>query len=406
MSTSLKRHLPWLAGFLLAVNIYLIPPLAASPRALDLGAVVLAVWLLMALARGRVAMGPLALTLLAAVPPLVWLFFGMLGGDSDTVNQTARWVLAVPWALALLPILDDPDRRRRFAWGLMIGGGVNVGVILMQYAGLESLLNQLGLSPVDAAYHHYVGFTVRLPGLHGHHNSTASVVSLMVPAGIYLYDQRHCSLPVLLASWVGLALTAHLTSTRSPVIVVVLTVVYAAVAARRLSRIVLLGVVLTAIVAPLITVYGPPGGWSRWRNMEALAANAQERIDSNIGALVLITTNPQGLGVAEARLRLADATAIAATHNAFLQAGLFFGAALGLLAVLGMGAAALRGLAGPSHPAFLLGLLAFHSAGLFMFEEHLNNPTFVVICMWSIAALGRTAGWKPGSGAKDLPPVS
>ena len=70
MSPSLKRHLPWLAGFLLAVNIYLIPPLAASPRALDLGGVVLAVWLMMALARGRVAMRPLALTLMAALPPL------------------------------------------------------------------------------------------------------------------------------------------------------------------------------------------------------------------------------------------------------------------------------------------------------------------------------------------------
>lgn len=415
MTRDLLRHLPWLAGFVLTVNIYLVPPLASSPRAVDLGALILAVWLVMALARGRIASGPLVLACLAALPPLAWLFFGTLAGDGAAVNQAARWVLAVPWAVALLPVLDDADRRRRFAWGLMVGGFANVGVILAQYAGLEALLSSMGLSPVDAAYHHWVGHTLRLPGLHGQHNSSSSVVSLMIPVGIYLYDRRHCGLPVLLASWVGFAVTAHLTSTRSPVIVVVLTVVYAAVAARRLSRIVLLGVMLAAVVAPLIVVYGPPGGWSRWKNVEALTANAGERIDSNVGALVLIATHPQGMGVEAARLELADRTAIAATHNAFLQAGLFFGAALGLLVLLGMGAAILRGLSGPAHPGFLLGLLAFQMAGLFMFEEHLNNPTFVVLCMVCIAALGRS---NPGrtnprrtaqagrlSGAEDLPPV-
>ena len=45
--------------------------------------------------------------------------------------------------------------------------------------------------------------------------------------------------------------------------------------------------------------------------------------------------------------------------------------------------------------SFLLSLLAFHLAGLFLFEEHLNNPTFVVLASWLVAAVT----WRPAVGA-------
>jgi hypothetical protein len=205
----------------------------------------------------------------------------------------------------------------------------------------------------------------------------------------------------LLGALAGLAVSLHLTSTRSPIVVTVLTVVYAAAAARRVGRVVLVGFVLLTVVAPLVVAYGPPGGWSRWRNVEALGINVDERLESNLVSLMLIVSHPQGLGVGEGKDRLADATSIDATHNAFLQAALYFGAALGLLAMLGLGFTILRGFGGPEHPLFLPGLLAFQTAGLFMFEEHLNNPTFVVICTWCIVALA----WTPRSGSEDPPPV-
>jgi len=401
MSERLRPHLPWLAGFLLSVNIYLVPPLANSPRALDLAGLVLAAWMIHSLARGALPIRPLVLGGLTALAPLTWLFFGYLGGDGATINQTIRWLLAVPCALALLPVLEHEDRRRRLAWGLLVGGGVNVAVILLQTAGLDAYLRMVGLSASDAAFHHWVGHIRRIPGLHGHHNSSSAVISLMVPAVLYLYFRGQCRMITLLGVLAGLSIALHLTSTRSPIVVTVLTVVYAAAAARRVGRVVLVGFVLITVVAPLVVVYGPPGGWSRWRNVEALGSNVSERVDTNLASLVLIASHPQGLGVAEGKEQLADATAIAATHNAFLQAALFFGAPLGLLVMLGLGVAILRGFGGPESPFYLSGLLAFQTAGLFMFEEHLNNPTFVVIGCWCIVALG----WAPRSGAEDPPPV-
>ena len=401
MSDRLRPHLPWLAGFLMSVNVYLVPPLANSPRALDLAGLALGAWLVHGLARGRVPARPLVLAGLTALAPLTWLFFGFLGGDSASVNQTLRWLLALPWALALLAVLDNEDRARRLAWGLIAGGAVNVAVIVLQTAGLDAPLRAVGLSATDAAFHHWVGHVRRIPGLHGHHSSSSAVVSLMVPAVLYLYFRGQCRLVALLGVLAGLALALHLTSTRSPIVVTSVTVVYAAAAARRVGRVVLVGFVLLTVVAPLVVVYGPPGGWSRWRNVEAVGSNIDERLETNVGSLRLIAANPQGLGVAEGKAQLTDATALRATHNAFLQAALFFGAPLGILALLGLGGAVLRGLRGPESPFFLPGLLACQTAGLFMFEEHLNNPTFVVLCCWCIVALG----WAPRSGSEDSPPV-
>lgn len=396
----LQRQLPWLAGFILTVNLYLMPPLASSPRATDLLGLALGVWIVRRLAGGKQNITALALLALAALLPLGWIVAGFLAGDSPTVTQAARWVIAVPWGLALPVLLTDHDRKRRFAWGLVAGGAVNVAVILLQSVGLESPLRQVGLSSSTAAYHHFVYQAVRMPGLHGHHNASSAVVSLLVPAAFYLYFRRQTSWLTPLSGLIALLLVLHLTSTRGPLLAATATIAYAFLAARAVGRGALVGAVLLAVLAPLITLHGPPGGWNRWRDTQAMEVNFAERLDSVQGAVTLSVNHPLGLGVSRGKELLYDRTGSNATHNAILQAALFLGLPLGLILIVSLPLLMGRGLIGRDGPVFLEGLLACHLLGLFMFEEHLNNPTFVILAVWCVVQALRTtaAGRRPAAG--------
>ena len=392
MPRLLRHPLPWLAGFILAANLYLVPSLASSPRATDVASLGLGIWILLRLARGQQAILPLAVLALTALLPLGWVVASFLIDDGATLPQALRWLLAVPWAAALLVLLRDDDRKQSFAWGLVWGCAVNIGVFLLQIVGLESQLRMVGLSSSTSAYHHYVYHVIRLPGLHGHHNSSSSVVSLLAPITLYLYFRHRHSLLVPLAGLAGLLFVLNLTSTRGPLVVTVLTIGYAFVAARAFGRGVVIGTVLLALVVPLITVYGPPGGWSRWQDTTAMEVNIGERLDSYIGTVNLSIDHPQGLGVTRGKQMLYDHYGSQATHNAFLQAALFLGLPLGLLIALVLPLVAVRGLGGRDGPFFLEGLIACHLIGLFLFEEHLNNPTFVILTAWLLVAVIRGRG--------------
>ncbi len=377
---------PFLTGFLLVANLYLMPMLASSPRATDLGSLVLGCWILMRLAQGRQRPQPLAIVALVALIPLIWLFFSFLGNDPATTVLTARWLLAMPWALALISIMGTDRGQEMFARGLFFGCLLNVLVIIFQRLGLESPLQMLGLSSSGANYHQFVSHQVRIPGLHGHHNASSSVTSLLVPAGFFLYYRRLLNLKWLLVSMLGFLIAIHLTSTRSPLLVAIFTIIFISALARRLRQSVLIGFVLFSILVPLVLVYGPPGGWARWNNTEALVSNASERGDSGLGAVGLCVDNPLGLGVTKGHSELDGRTGIKATHNAFLQAALVWGLPFGILVSVGMILAVLRSLGATIESGFFLpGLLAFHVSGLFMFEEHLNNPTFIILSASLIA---------------------
>jgi hypothetical protein len=381
-----ERLLAVAAGVVLTANLYAVPALATSPRATDVGGAVLGLWALAQVVRGRIAAPRLAALGLLSLAPAVWLFFGLMGGDGPTAVMTGRFLLAVPWALALMAIADRKGGGDDLALGLLIGSMVNVAVILAQVAGLEHLLAAAGLSSRSADYGHYVNQQVRLPGLHGNHNASASVISLVVPAGFYLYFRGRLRLAALLAALLALMLAIALTSTRGPLLAAVASAAFAMAVGRRVGASVVIGAVALAVVVPLVVVYGPPGGWARWRNTEALVNNASERQASWVGSVELSLEHPQGLGITEGHRLLTERTGIRATHNAFLQAALAWSLPFALLLLAGLGAAVVRGALQPGEGLLLRSVLAFHLCGLFLFEEHLNNPTFVVLAVWLAAA--------------------
>ncbi len=376
---------PFLGGFILSVNLYLMPWLADSPRATDLGGALLGLWILVKLAQGRQPLHHLASAGLVALVPLIWLFFGILEGYAQTTVMTGRWLLAMPWAIALCLLQDDEKRQYNFAWGLLLGGLVNVLVIILQQLGFQSMLQMVGLSSSGANYTEFVSYQLRIPGLHGQHNASSAVTSLMIPVGFYLYFRRKIKLVWLLTSILGLLIALNLTSTRSPLVVTVATITFASIMARRFRLSILLGVFLLGIIGPLVVVYGPPGGWARWRNTEAMTSNATEREDSNWGALELSLDHPLGLGVARGHQLLEEKTGLRSTHNAFLQAALTWGIPFALLLIVGMAVAVIRGSGSEQAMTFLPSVLAFHMTGLFLFEEHLNNPTFIILTAWLVS---------------------
>jgi hypothetical protein len=377
--------LPWWLGFFLTVNLFLIPSQDKSPRFTDLIAIGLALWLLVRSHRRGLPALPLAALAVTNVSSLLWTIYAFSAGENSTMVEAARWVLAMPWALTLLICTETEEDRVRFAWGLTIGCAVNAMVVFMQYAGLDSLLKPLGIAIENADRQIFWANFRRLSGLHRQHAATASVTSLIAPASIYLYMRGRAGLWLPLTSLALAAGTLHLTFTRSPAAVIVGVLAVAFVTARQARRSVVLASMLFAVGLPALVVIGPPGGKARWGDSVSLEVNAGERVRATISALEISLENPQGLGVERGRIELVDRTAINATHNAFFQASLHLGLLVSLILTLTLLHMIWRLLDGGEAWTYLASLMALHLFGLFLFEEHLNNPTFIVLVGWLIA---------------------
>jgi len=130
---------------------------------------------------------------------------------------------------------------------------------------------------------------------------------------------------------------------------------------------------------------GPPGGKVRWSDNLTAGANLKERATSNRAAVELIVEHPFGLGVVRGKDLLLERSSIPATHNAFLQAGLYVGLPLALILLVVCAHQIWGLLRGVEDPTYWKALITVHLIGLFLFEEHLNNPTFVILMSWLVA---------------------
>jgi hypothetical protein len=374
--------IPWLLGFLLVANLYVLPDSSSSPRATDLLSLFLWGWLLWRLLGRGLTASPLLAVLTLNVIPLAWGVYAYFQGWQSTMLLSMRWLLAVPWGYVLFLWAQNRTGRTSLIWGLWWGLVLNVAVLALQYAGFEEWTMRLGLAARDSDIISIERFLMRSPGMHGHANASAAVASLIVPVGLYLYFRIGAKVWVPLASLLLLLVAGHITSSRSPLFVSGACYVVVALTSRRFIRSLALLGLMALILYPLWLHFGPPGGKIRWSDTAHMAANTSERLASNVTAIRLTGEHLLGMGIEESREAISEELNNPATHNAFLQVGVVYGPLQAAWLLLLMGLLAWHTLQGIQRPWGLEALLALQICGLFFFEEHLNDPTFIILVAW------------------------
>ncbi len=392
------KAVAWLLGFFLVADVYLWPGSAASPRAFDVIALVGAVWLgRRLLSRGAPA-APLASLLVMACPVVVWAAIAATSGRVATLLMALRWLLAVPWGMALATAASNPATRRQLAWGMWWGLVTNIAVLAMQYANQLDLTRALGLAAHDSVLSD-LEISWRYPGLHGHANASTAVASLIAPVSGWLYVTGAARAWVPAASVLLLLGAGHVTSTRSPLVIAAATVIAMLLCARRAALVLRAGIAFALLIAPFWLWLGPPGGQARWEDEGNIAVNTVERLASNRIGLGLALAHPLGVGVERSAAALEDALDLPSMHNALLQVSAVFGFPVAIWLLVPMIILVARLPRGPAAPRALESALALQTLGLFFFEEHGNNPTFIALIAWFVAAaaFSRRAAGEPAS---------
>jgi hypothetical protein len=378
-----QRVLPFGLGFFLVANANLLEAGGGTLRATDLLGLFLAL-LLVLRSRRWVVWSAVAAGAALVFLPATWGGLAVLGiADPGTLAQGARWVLAVPWALALAVVLRTEPDCTNFIKGITVGCLLNAIVIVAQQYGVDGLFARLGFSRFGQNIV-WVGGMVRMPGIHGGPSASAAVLSLVAPATMWLYLRDRVGIAWPAAGFVAAVVGLHLTASRSPVLMLALTTLVALTFTISRRKSLTLWAIGLGVGLPLLAIVGPPGGWVRWTDTGDTTVNASNRLHTNASALELSVQNPLGMGVDAAKRALFEETGYTATHNAWLQAAVVFGMPLAIAVLIGLLVAISRLRYGWKSDAFWPALVAFHLSGLFLFEEHLNNPTFVILTVWLV----------------------
>jgi hypothetical protein len=375
------RVLPFALGFFLVANGVFLSAGGASLRFTDLIALVVAALFGMK-AFGRANWSAVGVGVALAFMPVAWAGLSVLGiADRATLAQGARWVFALPWALVLVAVAHEEPGRTRFVKGIALGCAFNALVIVAQQYGFDGPLARLGFSSFGERIV-WVGQQVRMPGLHGSPSASSAVLSLIAPATLWLYLKDRVSLWWPLVGYASAGVGLHLTASRSPLLMLGISTGLALLITLSRRRALGLWAIAIMVGLPLLIVVGPPGGWVRWTDIGDTTVNASNRLHTNVSTMELSLQQPLGRGVEGGQRALFEETGYVATHNAWLQASLVYGIPMALAILVAFASAIFRLRYGWKSEAFWPGLLAFHLSGIFFFEEHLTNPTFVILTMW------------------------
>jgi len=403
-----RTLVPWLLGFVLVTTFPVIGGSEQSPRVTDVVGAALGLWLLLRLCFSGVHARPFFTLLALSAIPLLWGLEAFFDGDISTVVLSLRWLLAIPWGYALFLISRTPQQTA-LIWGLWWGCVANAVVLLLQLLGFGETLIDAGLVVPDTFSGGYVGTQYRAPGLHGHANASAAVVSLIVPLSLYLHLGRRAPIWIVIAGLGVMLAATQFTLTRSSLLVSLLTVIATLTILRSSRRTLRLAVILVYMGLLLIGLFGPPGGWERWVP-ENIKPNLVERINTTAGALEVSLEHPMGLGIEAGREELVQKTGDGTSHNAYLQTAMQYGLPFAAALVLVILALPLRMLVLLPHVIIaaksrwmLEAILAVQLFGLFWFEEHLNSAVFVMLTAWIAAtAVARVTPAPEQSGTKHV----
>jgi hypothetical protein len=290
----------------------------------------------------------------------------------------------------------------------------NAVVLLLQLLGFGETLIDVGLVVPDTFFGSYLGTQYRAPGLHGHPNASAAVVSLIVPLSLYLHLGRRAPIWIVIAGLGVMLAATQFTLTRSSLLVSLLTVIATLTILRSSRRTLRLAIILVYMGLLLIGLFGPPGGWERWVVPENIQPNVVARINTTVGALEVSLEHPMGLGIEASREELEQNTGDGTSHNAYLQTAMQYGLLFAAAIMLVILALPLRMLVLLPHVIIaaksrwmLEAILAVQLFGLFWFEEHLNSAVFVILTAWIAAtAMARVTSAPEQSGTKHVTQVS
>jgi hypothetical protein len=368
--------LSFLIGLVITTNPYL-PSIDQHARWTDILAVLSIPIILLYVPSTKRLHWMLPGTLLLFILELPWLWtdieaHGLFGG-----SLSLRWLALTVLAIGLDLLLRRSGCVASFARGIFIGAPVNCLLLWLQSAGFTDELTKLGLAYPGLERFFAGGPSMeRFAGLHGHPNAAAAVIGLCIPAALALNIEFKKSWLWVAAAVVVCIAGAWLTYSRSPFMIAALLLLAWLFKLRlRDQRILVLGFVL--LTAGFVAASKMPSLSSRWTADDSVEANAAIRLDTTVRSAEASLQSPLGLGSDFEEDMPSD---LLATHNAFTHLALTGGMALALLVFVCLlgSAAGLRG------NGDLNGWLGLYLLGIFFFEEHLRNPTFVLLTVWLV----------------------
>lgn len=374
----IPKALAFLLGFLLTFNVYLMPWSLQSPRATDLvGVLLLAIVAVLLLMGLSLSLSLLTRALVVGVLLFPMMWNSILSGGA-LVNDI-RWLSGFGWALGLTWGVRDESLRPVIFKGLILGTLGGLVVIILQSIGMLQLTKELGMAPRDAAEKEFLGYYLRPPGIEGHVNGSAAVLSLAIPAALGLTDENLGGRKWLFIAISVVIIGSAITLNRSSILVSSTTLIVWIFFAANESVSTTWKFALVGLVVAVLAIYGPPGGWQRWMVLEDLSQsdNIQTRVNTTLAALSLSAENPLGIGEMY-KEQLEWRSGYSATHNAYLQLALLAGIPAVVWLIWRLFIRSVSLLRRGSVEAWL----SIHLAGLFFAEEYFGNPSFIILSCW------------------------
>ncbi|GMB01659.1 O-antigen ligase family protein [Pelosinus sp. IPA-1] len=370
---SVTNSLWFLLGFLVFFNFYIvILPFEKPPRVTDIIGCLVTMFVLLRL---NIVMEIKfhIFDFLYLVAISLWLMKDLLIIGPSSLIITFRWIIAFMIGLVIARVPFQSTYRYKVMVGMVCGAAANIVVILLQINGNFDSMVALGLGSRDSWYAN-IGSSIRYAGLFEYPNALALVTSISLPLSLGLVQEFRKPFWVVIVGFCITALGCGLTYTRAPFIVSCLLMLIWLLNGQKKQ--VIRNVMIICAIMSIILLFGLPGGEDRWSDSVYIENNKNDRLSSNMDALELLVKNPFGLGA------LFKDQVNFAVHNAYLQLGLMAGIPF-------LGFTIFQIFRAIQKSFFLKGSelwVALTLALNFFFEEHLTNPTIVILIMWIVFA--------------------
>lgn len=370
---SVNQFLWLLFGFFIFFNFYIvILPIEKPPRVTDIiGCFFIVAMFLRLNAIMKMKFHIVDFLYLVAIS--LWLMKDLIIIGPGSLIITFRWIVAfmVGFVIARLPY--QSTYRYKVLVGMIFGAAANIAVIILQINGYFDSMVAFGLGSKDSWYAN-IGSSVRYAGLFEYPNALALVTSISLPLSLGLVQEFQKPFWVVIVGFCITTLGCGLTFTRAPFIVSCLLMLIWLLNGQKKQTI--RKVLIICAIMSIVLLFGLPGGEDRWSDSVYIENNRDDRIASNMDAIGLLIKNPFGLGA------LFKDQVNFAVHNAYLQLGLMAGIPFLSFTIIQIFRAIHKSVSLKRSELWVALTLFFN----FFFEEHLTNPTIVILIMWIIFA--------------------